>query len=81
MTNLTVKTNNLSLQHVNYYYKQAEAEQLPGDVLFKYGMKQFSKVKNVSAFIKLAKESDNPQFYEICNKNVKLFADIGDQFF
>lgn len=61
---------------IKYYYKQDRASNQKGNLLFKYGMKLFSKVDNVKEFIEIAKNSNNPQFFEICDKNVKLMADI-----
>lgn len=59
-----------------YYYTQQKALSQDGSILFKYGEKLFSKAEDLTEFLKLVKKSSHPMFLEICNKNVKMMADL-----
>lgn len=65
---------------IQYFYKQQDAidhgKTKEEYLLFKYGMKKFATTKNNKSLLDIISKSNNPQFYEICDKSVKLFADI-----
>lgn len=49
-----------------------------GTVDLKYGNSFFTRADDVKDMIRIANEHDHPMFLEICNKNVKLMADLED---
>lgn len=58
--------------------QQKAIDKIEGTVNFKYGEAFFSKAADVKDLIRIAGEHDHPMFLEICNKNVKLMADLED---
>jgi len=68
-----------TIDGIKYYINADKAqEQLEGKISFKNTNTLFSRCEDTDEFIQIMEDAKNPRFYEVCNKNTKLMADLED---